>query len=327
MVHYEHAIYWDQPVVIGWVLEDSVGAKAGIQPGDRIVKINRIENPTWEQVIPIVLLSPNQPVELALQRGEQIIRMTVRPEPEGPNEAGDLGLVPDQPRIVTHLEPEMPAQRAGIQLGDEILAVDGKAVHAIEEFRIHLREKKGQPVRITVLRNSQQVDFTMTPVKTEIAGRYAYRVGFASLPTHVDKLPFPQAFTKSLEKNKEFSLLIVEMAQKLVQRKVSLRQIDGPIGIAGAAGAAARQEGWTPILLLTAAISLNLGVFNLFPIPILDGGLILMLLIESTIRRDINLVIKERIYQAAFVFLVLFAAMVIYNDIAKNLPGLAKYLP
>jgi regulator of sigma E protease len=329
MVHYERPLFYDQPAVIGWVLEDSVGAKAGIQSGDRIVKINQVENPTWEQVIPIVLLSPNQPVELALKRGEEVIRMTVRPEAVGPNEAGDLGLLADQPRIVTHLEPGKPAERAGMQLGDEILAVDGIPVRAIEQFRIHLREKKGQAVTISLLRNGQQKEITVTPVKVanESDGKESYRVGFGSIPMRVEKLPFRQAFARSLEKNKEFSLLIVEMAQKLVQRKVSLRQIDGPIGIAGAAGAAARQEGWTPILLLTAAISLNLGVFNLFPIPILDGGMILMLLIESAMRRDINLVIKERIYQAAFVFLVLFAAVVIYNDIAKNLPGLTKYLP
>lgn len=328
MVHYEHPIFSDQPAVIGWVLEDGVGAKAGIQPGDRIVKINQVENPMWEQVMPIVLLSPNQPVELSLKRGEEVIRMTVRPEPVGPNEAGSLGLLAEQPNVVTMLEPGMPAERAGLQLGDEVLAVDGMPVRSLlPQLRKRLGEKGAQPVELTVKRQGREMRFTMTPVQTEIEGEKFYRIGVASLPTHVDKLPFRQAFARSLEKNKEFSLLIVEMAQKLVQRKVSLRQIDGPIGIAGAAGAAARQEGWTPILLLTAAISLNLGVFNLFPIPILDGGMILMLLIESAMRRDINLVIKERIYQAAFVFLVLFAAVVIYNDIAKNLPGLTKYLP
>ncbi|MGH9509732.1 MAG: RIP metalloprotease RseP [Terriglobales bacterium] len=327
MVHYEHPIFLDQPAVIGWVLEDSVAAKEGFQAGDRIAKIGGIENPTWEQVFPEVLLNPNQPVEITLQRGEQLIRKVVRPEPVGPNEAGSLGLIPDKPSIVTSIEPGLPAQRAGVQLGDEIVSIDGVAMRAMPQIQKYLREKQEQPVRITLRRQGREMDYTMTPVKAEIEGEVFYRVGIASDPTHVDKLPLGQAFMKSLETNKKFSLLIVELAQKLVQRKVSLRQIDGPIGIAGAAGAAARQEGWTPILLLTAAISLNLGVFNLFPIPILDGGLILMLLIESTIRRDINLAIKERIYQAAFVFLVLFAAVVIYNDIAKNLPGLAKYLP
>ncbi len=327
MVHYEHPIFLDQPAVIGWVVEDTVAAKEGFLAGDRIVKIDGVQNPTWEQVFPKVLLNPNQPLEIWLQRGEEVIRKTVRPEAVGVNEAGSLGLIPHKPNLITTLDAGMPAERAGLQVGDEIAAVDGVAMTAMPQIQKHLREHRDQAVRVTVLRQGQSLDYTMTAVKTEIEGETFYSIGIASDPTHVDKLPFGQAFAKSLETNKKFSLLIVELVQKLVQRKVSLRQIDGPIGIAGAAGAAARQEGWTPLLLLTAAISLNLGVFNLFPIPILDGGMILLLLIESTIRRDINLVIKERIYQAAFVFLVLFAAMVIYNDIAKTLPGLAKYLP
>ena len=107
----------------------------------------------------------------------------------------------------------------------------------------------------------------------------------------------------------------------------SRRTIEGPIGIGRAAGEAAEAKGWTPLLGLTSAISLNLGIFNLLPIPILDGGVIMLLFVESLMGHDISLRIKERIYQAAFVFLVLFAVMVIYNDLAKTLPGLAGRLP
>ena len=106
-----------------------------------------------------------------------------------------------------------------------------------------------------------------------------------------------------------------------------MRTISGPIGIAQQAGEAAEEKGWTPLIQLSAAISLNLGVFNLLPIPILDGGVILLLFVEGLMRRDISLRIKERIYQAAFVFLVLFAVMLIYNDLAKTLPGLTGRLP
>ena len=102
---------------------------------------------------------------------------------------------------------------------------------------------------------------------------------------------------------------------------------EGPIGIARASGDAARQPGWTPLLGLMAMISLNLGVFNLLPIPILDGGLILLIIVESVMRRDISIRIKERIYQTAFVFLLLFFVVVIYNDLLKAVPGLAQRLP
>jgi regulator of sigma E protease len=118
--------------------------------------------------------------------------------------------------------------------------------------------------------------------------------------------------------------MLLDLVGKLVQGKVSPKTISGPIGIAQVAGEAAQEKGWTPLIEITSMISLNLGIFNLLPIPIMDGGVILLLFIESLMRRDISLQIKERIYQAAFVFLVLFAAMVIYNDIAKTL---AQRLP
>jgi len=152
----------------------------------------------------------------------------------------------------------------------------------------------------------------------------AYRIGIASRPTKIVKLNFSEALQKSLSDNKKSSFLILELLQKMVQRKVSMRQVDGPIGIGSAVGAAAREEGWAPLLGITAAISLNLGIMNLLPIPILDGGVILLLLIEGLMQKEISLSIKERIYQAAFVFLVLFAVMVIYNDLVKTLPGLTR---
>src|SRR5260370_17334283 len=114
---------------------------------------------------------------------------------------------------------------------------------------------------------------------------------------------------------------MLELVEKMVQGKVSMRQVDGPIGIGNAGGQAAREEGWTPLLLITAAISLNLGIMNLLPIPILDGGVILLLLIESLMQKEISLPIKERIYQAAFVFLVLFPFMLTYNHLFNPLPG------
>jgi regulator of sigma E protease len=143
----------------------------------------------------------------------------------------------------------------------------------------------------------------------------------------VTTLPFSKALSLSLERNRQYSLMILELAKKLVQRKISLRAVSGPIGIAQEAGYAAQQKGWTPLMELTAGISLNLGIFNLLPIPILDGGVILFLAIEGLMRRDISMNIKERVYQAAFVFLVLFAVMVIYNDLMKTIPGLADRLP
>ncbi len=330
MVHYEYAMFLDKPAVIQGVKHDSPAAKAGLQPGDRIVKVDGIENPTWEQLQPRVLLSPNQPLTITIQRGDQIFQKTLVPKAVTSSEVGSAGWFPEDPVIVGDLEPDTPAARAGLKEDDRIVALNGKPLVSIEAMIDHLQQTKDTPVDLTVVRGSQTLNFHLTPVlgKTEDPKEQRYRLGFvAKSETKVTKLPFPEALRLSLRENKKYSLLILELAKKIVQRKVSLRAVSGPIGIAQDAGWAAQQKGWIPLLQLTAGISLNLGIFNLLPIPILDGGVILFLFIEGLMRRDVSLRIKERVYQAAFVFLVLFAVMVIYNDLMKTLPGLMDRLP
>jgi regulator of sigma E protease len=327
MVHYEHPLYLDEPAVVGWVMDDSPAAKSGIEQGDRIVRIDGEQNPTWEDVALKVMINPKQPIDIAVQRGPDILDKKIRPDAEGSDQYGSVGWLPEQPVIVTELEPNMPAAKAGIQLGDDLISVDGTPVRSVYAM-IHLLQQNGdKPVEVAAVRKGQNLTFTMTPVQTAEGGTKAYRLGFRAEPVHVDKLPFTAALSRSLEENKKYSLLMVDMIHKMVEKKVSIKQLDGPIGIARASGEAARQPGWTPLLGLMAMISLNLGILNLLPIPILDGGRILELIVESIMRRDISLRIKERIYQTAFVFLVLFFVVVIYNDLMKALPGLAQRLP
>ena len=329
MVHYEHPVFFDQPAVIGWVLENSPAAKADIQAGDRISRIDGVQNPTWEDVLLKTAVDSNQPIDVSVQRGDQVLDKQIQPEPQSsdPDQYRTIGWVQDEPITVTELEPTMPAAKAGIQLGDQVVAINGIGVRSLFSVIHYLQQSGNKPVDITVLRNGQELHFQATPVMTDDNGQKRYRLGFQSEPVKVDKLPFAQAFNRSVEDNKKFSVLILNLVHKMLARQTSIKQMEGPIGIARASGQAAREPGWTPLLRLMAGISLNLGIFNLLPIPILDGGMILMLLIEGVIRRDINTRVKERIYQTAFVFLVLFAVVVIYNDIMKALPGLAQRLP
>jgi regulator of sigma E protease len=330
MVHYEYPVFRDQPAVIEGVKHDSPAARAGLQAGDRIVKVDDIENPTWEQLQPRVWLSPNQPLTVSVQRGDQVFQKTIVPLPVTASEVGSAGWFPEEPVIVDQVEANTPAARAGLKEGDRIVALDGQPLHAIEAMIDQLQQTKENPVDLTVIRGGQTLNFRLSPVlsKTEDPKEPRYRLGFLNKSEmKVTTLPFSQALSLSLQQNKKYSLLILELAKKIVQRKVSLKAISGPIGIAQDAGYAAQQKGWTPLLELTAGISLNLGIFNLLPIPIMDGGVILFLFIEGLMRRDVSLRIKERVYQAAFVFLVLFAVMVIYNDLMKTLPGLMDRLP
>ena len=330
MVHYEYPIYLDKAAVVQGVRRDSPAQQAGIQAGDRIIKIDGIENPTWEQVQPKVWLSPNQPLEITIQRGTQVLQKSVVPKAVTSSEVGSAGWFPEEPVVVGRLDPSLPAAKAGMKEDDRIVSLNGKPVPSIESMIETLQQTKNQPVDLQVERSGQTLDFHLTPVlsQTEDPKEQRYRLGFVNKGvTKVSQLPVAQALRLSLEQNKKYSFMILELAKKMVQRKISMRAISGPIGIAQDAGYAAQQKGWTPLMELTAGISLNLGIFNLLPIPILDGGVILFLLIEGLMRRDISMTIKERVYQAAFVFLVLFAVMVIYNDLMKTIPGLADRLP
>jgi regulator of sigma E protease len=326
MVHYEYAAYMDNPAVIGYVEPGSPASKVGVEPGDRIVRIDGVHNPTWQQVSVKELLNPNQPLDFAVERGSQTVQGFVVPVPVTTSEIGSAGWYPKESVIVGELDPGLPAEKVGIRAGDKILSLDGQPIPSIQVMIERLQQTKSKPVVVEVERQGKTLSFTATPVLAPATrGESHYRLGFKSAPEiKVSRLSLPDAFSHSLTDNKRYSLILLELIGKLVQHKVSIRTVSGPIGIAQEAGAAAQEKGWTPLLALTAAISLNLGIFNLLPIPIMDGGVILLLGIESLMRRDISLPIKERIYQAAFVFLVLFAAVVIYNDIAKTI---AQRLP
>jgi regulator of sigma E protease len=332
MVHYETPVFLDKPAVISWIKQDSPAAKAGLQPGDRIIRIDGVENPTWEQVYLKVMLSPNQPLDVTVLRDGKDVEKQIVPVAVTSNQVGSAGWYADESVIVGNLESKMPAAKAGIKEGDKVVAMDGKPLPSIDAMIERLQESKDKPVQLTVVRDGKTLNFTVQPVLANAGPdsptEKRYRIGFQNAPeTKVSKLSPSDAFNRSLEENKKGSVLILQLVEKLVERKISMRTISGPIGIAQQAGEAAQEKGWIPLLALTSAISLNLGIFNLLPIPILDGGVILLLFVESIIRRDISLQIKERIYQAAFVFLVLFAALVIYNDLAKTLPGVMQRLP
>jgi regulator of sigma E protease len=184
-----------------------------------------------------------------------------------------------------------------------------------------LQKTKNTPIPITIQRKGQTIDLTVTPELRPGASRdkEAYRIGVeVPLDFRTEKLPFAAAFNAATEDCKKNSSLIFKLLGQLFTVKGTLKQFSGPVGIMEESGRAA-QAGFIVLLQFMALISLNLAIFNMLPIPILDGGLVLMLLVESVMRRDIKQEVKERVYQAAFVFLILFAAVVIFNDVSKQI--------
>jgi len=316
--HHEYAAVERQPVNVFSVAPGSPAEKAGIRPGDRIVRIDDVQNPTWGQAFIEFGLNPNQSVEVSIQRGGQILNMKIVPEPKGPERMGDIGI--RAPEVIGTLDHGMPAEKAGIHPGDILLSVNGTQVQNTQEVQEILKKGQGNPVQVVIWRDGKEQSYTLTPFLDDIpsVGKI-YRIGFS--PFAVERLPLAAAFTNAYEECKTNSLLIFKLLGKIVEQpRTSLRQMSGPIGITIISGEAA-ERGFSYLMWVMALISLNLAVFNLLPIPILDGGLMLMLMIEGVMRRDINQQIKERVYQVAFVFLLVFAAVVIYNDLAKTLPG------
>lgn len=304
-----------RPADVFFVTKDSPAEKAGIRKGDRIIKIEDIQDPTWSQVYLRFALNPKQLVDVTVRRGDQKLDLKVKPDEVGADKIGDAGIMP--PEFVGTIERGTPAEKAGLHEGDAILAVNGTSVQGTEEILNILQKEKSNPVQLTIWREGKELQIKATPQLLPTGpDEKKYRLGFSRMMA-TEQLPLSQAFYRAVNECKENSGQIFELLGKLIAHKNSPKQMSGPIGIARLAGGAASQ-GFSQLMIAMAFISLNLAIFNLLPIPILDGGLMLLLLIEGMIRRDVNQQIKERIYQAAFVCLILFASMVIFNDVTKS---------
>jgi regulator of sigma E protease len=312
--HHEFIAAAKSPVDVISVTPGSPAEKAGIHRGDRITKVENVKNPNWEQLIQRMGINPNQAVPVTLLRDGKTLETTVVPEESGPNRMGDAGL--DPPAVAGTVDPGSPAEKAGLQTGDVLLSVQGQPIISLRDLQQTLDKSQSKPVQLNVLRNGKEIPVSVTPRLMETPrSQPRYRIGISLM--QVEQLPFPVASKEAVDTLKSNSMLVFELLGKLVRYKNPIQQVSSPIGIAQATGEAASRSLWD-LLEVMALISLQLALFNLLPIPILDGGLMLMLVIEGLIRRDIKQEIKERVYQFAFVFLMLFAAAVIFSDLFKS---------
>jgi regulator of sigma E protease len=302
---------------IEWVTDGSPAAQAGLQPGDVIRRFDTVDNPTWDKVYAQASLNLNQTIPVTIDRNgaTQQLNLHLPAESKGDDLAGILPQYLSGPIGVQEVQPGTPAAQAGLRAGDAIQSVDGHPFHTVSTLLAYLQAGQGKAISLTVLRNGSTVPLVAHPAKLDTL----WKLGFATtpIPVHNEPLPFSRAVSKSATFCADNSFLIVEVLQRLFTHRVSVSQLSGPVGIARMAGEAAEMKGWFPKFGLAGIISLNLGILNLLPFPILDGGMIMLLLIESLIRRDIGVNVKERIYQAAFVVLMAFFAFIIINDVTK----------
>jgi regulator of sigma E protease len=307
---------------VEWVTPGSAAAQAGVEPGDILRRVAGVDNPDWEKVYERLKLNANQIIPVTVERAGKTLQLSfhvpaaAKDDDFDPIDAGLLPQLLAGPIGVQQVQPGTPAEKAGLRAGDAIQSVDGYSFHTVTTLLAYMKAGQGKPLSLVLLRNGAALPpIVAHPAKLE----GGWKLGFLTVPTpsRNDPLPWGKAVIKSREFCADKSLLIFEVLRGLFNHKVSVSQLAGPVGIARMAGEAAEMKGWGPEIGLAGMISLNLGILNLLPFPILDGGMILFLLIESFLRRDISINVKERIYQAAFVVLIALVVLISVNDVAK----------
>jgi regulator of sigma E protease len=307
-------LYQSSPPVIGTVAAGSAGEAAGLKPGYRVVSVDDKKVETWDALALEYLPKANRELELGVLRDGQIQKVHITPRASGKYEIGDIGIGPILRPQVTQVNPGGPADRAGIRRGDVVVALEGTRGVPRDHIIERIRSSPGQPIRLTVERDKEDLEFTVVPESDAGIGMVRVLLSYFEVK-RVDPGPI-EALKLSAKQNWDNTVLIGKTLVGLVTRETPVRQLMGPIAIAELSGSAA-ELGIIELLNLMAMISLNLGLLNLLPVPVLDGGQIAILAWEGLVRRDLSNRAKERILLAGAALIVLMMVTAIYNDISR----------
>ena len=314
--------FQSKPPVIGQVTPDTPAAKAGIQPGDLVLSVAGREVPTWEQFLIAIATRASRETELVILRDGKELPVRVTPEPQTRYEVGDIGVLPNSHPHVGSILPGSPAERAGLKTGDVILKVDGTPINAPPQLIEQISKKANIKISLTIVRDGAEQDVAVIP---ELNGNVG-RIGINISEDVVRIKPGPvEAVRMSLKRNYDSASLIFMTIGQLIKRETSTRQLMGPLAIAQLSGESAEQ-GWASLFALMASISLNLGLLNLLPIPVLDGGHIFIMALEGLARRDFSIKVKEKMFLAGFAVLLMLMVTVIYNDLTR-IPLVERLMP
>jgi regulator of sigma E protease len=320
MQHYEK-VPTPQDPVIGYLVPDGAAAKAGIREGDQVVQVDNMTDPNWEDIKIKEIASGQRAMQVWVMRNGERLHFGVTPVQDQKEGIGVAGWGQQTEVEVGSIAPGMEAQRVGLQRGDILVSANGEPLRSVSKLYEIEKVTDGKPIDLVYSHNGQTHSVTVTPVKKDMDGQQRWLIGLTvESRIEITKLPFMAAVRESWHWNMQSTKLIFQSLEGMLERRVSPKSLVGPVGIAAMSGEAAR-EGAATYFSLMAAVSLNLAIFNLLPIPILDGGVIMMLLVEMLMRRELDLKVKEAVVKVGFVFLMMVVVFVIYNDISKMLPG------
>ena len=319
---FPYQAYLDKPIVLSELPSNGPLAKAGVKDGDQIVSVDGTQTPNWnkaERVLSGIAQGQNFNVTVATSQGaKRDITIDGAELKPGSNLLG----YPPAPAIVGQLTSGMPAKASGLKEGDLIVSVNGTAVHNWFQCVDLIKKSGGGNLKLAVQRKGAQLNLEIPTVQDKDEdGQVIWKIGvgpegeWSFRPSTV-----ASAFKTASQETLDATVNLLGVLGKLFTGKLSVKQLQGFVGIAVRAGQAV-QSGPVDTINLMAMISLNLGILNLLPIPILDGGHILLLSIEGLRRRDLSLAFKERFIQVGLVFLLLLFAFVMYNDVRHLFPG------
>ncbi len=330
MISYSEPAYLRKPATVGLVDPKAAGARAGIQPGDLIVKIDGVEVPTWYDFALREKLYPGRTIVVTVDRAGQTLDITATLDASlGADPVGSLGVRADTPgayAVVFAVEAGMPAALAGLKPGDAIVSVDDFEVGS-DLFGLikRINEKPGQDVALVIRRGSETLNLSAkTVVGQDGLGRLGFRPDLAGVEMITTPLGPRDALVYAVDQNVKFLQITgAAIGQIFAGQRAASSALSGPIGILDIVDQAAKQ-GVGPVFDLMGLLSLNLGIFNLLPIPVLDGGLIFMLFLEwllGLFGLQLSLNAKEKMINVGLVLIVLLMGFVFYHDIRKRLVG------
>lgn len=317
LIGFRTSIYNSQQVVVGSVEPGSTAEQSGLQSGDRIIAYRDKRNPTWADFSDAVITNLGEDIPLTVQRGGETVNLNLRPRVEmrGKDKVGVVDLEPQISYIgVSKVRPDSPAARAGLQAGDKIIALNGTPVTGWQKFRRTIQE--GQAATLDMQRGEQTLTTTITPEKK--GEEYLLGIERRFETALVKTSSVAEAVQYGWDANMRILRLTgVLFGQIFAGQRSARDSVGGPLRIAEETVNTFDRFGWAGVIELMGLLSLNLGVFNLLPIPVLDGGVIMVIFLEwilGLIGLTLTMNVRERIQQVGFVMVLLLMGFVIIND-------------